>query len=317
MGSVASTVTKRLSVRRTVMLSDPFRRPSRAPPMIRSDSASTEASPRPSTSAIPTLPCTKAVATRKGWANCASTTWVGRRFAGPRPNCSVCPAGSASIVTASMSSGRSMLSRARAASAASIAACSGRPQGVGLVAQCLAAETRAQVAQEHRCVVSIGLVQLEEAETAIKDVPRAGEPGLRQQGRENAGACRLARLQPLGQRPVQDALAIAGGVTVGDAKRGQHLFPRQADQLACGRGGAEHPDRSGAMPAPVERARKRDAARYVETQGDRQQDITPTDTPTGTPEAIAYCEDRPQHGNPGMDGTPGVKSVVEIKRMTH
>ena len=54
--------------------------------------------------------------------------------------------------------------------------------GVGLVAQRLAAESRAEVAQQHRCVVSVGLVQLQEANTAIKDVPRAGEPGMRQNG---------------------------------------------------------------------------------------------------------------------------------------
>ena len=147
----------------------------------------------------------------------------------------------------------------------------------------------------------------------FKDVPRAGEPGLRQNSRENAGICRLARLHPLGQRPVQNALAIAGGVTVGDAEGGQHLLRRQTEQFTCGRGGAEDPDRRGAMPAPVERARERDAARYVQTERDRQQDITPTDTP----EAIAYREDRPQHGNAGMDGTPGVQRVVEIQRMTH
>ena len=112
-------------------------------------------------------------------------------------------------------------------------------------------------------------------------------------------------------------MAIAGGVTVGDAEGGQHLFRRQADQFACGRGGAEDPDGRGAMPAPVERARERDAARYVQTERDRQQNITPTYRPTGTPEAIAYREDRPQHGNTGMDGTPGVQRVVEIQRMTH
>src|SRR5689334_17919001 len=155
--------------------------------------------------------------------------------------------------------------------------------GIGLVAQRLAAEDCTEVAEEHRGVVAIGLVQLKEAKTAIEDVPCAGEPGLRQNGRENAGSCRLARLQPLGQRAVQDALAIAGRVTIGNSERGEHLFRRQADQLACRRGSAEDPDRRGAMPAPVERARKRDAARYVQTESDRQKDITPTDTPTGTP----------------------------------
>src|SRR6516162_474921 len=150
---------------------------------------------------------------------------------------------------------------------------------IGLVTQRLAAEGRAQVAEEHRCVAPTGLVQLEEAKTAIKDVPRAGEPGLRQHGRENARTCRLARLQPLGQRPVQDALAIAGGVTIGNAKGGQHLLRGQTDQFARSRGGAKDPHRRGAMPAPVERARERDAARYVQTQGDGQQHVTPTDMP--------------------------------------
>ncbi len=108
-------------------------------------------------------------------------------------------------------------------------------------------------------------------------------------------------------------MAIAGGVTEGDAEGAQHLFRRQAEEFARGRGGAEDPDRRGAMPAPVERARERDAARYVQTERDRQQDVTSTDTP----EAIAYREDRPQHRNAWVDGTPGVQRVVEIERMTH
>ena len=44
--------------------------------------------------------------------------------------------------------------------------------GVGLVAQRFAAEGRAQVAQDGRGVVPVRLVQLQEPETAIKDVPR-------------------------------------------------------------------------------------------------------------------------------------------------
>jgi len=108
--------------------------------------------------------------------------------------------------------------------------------------------------------VPVRLIQLEEPKAAAKNVARRGEPGLRQDGREDAGGCRLAGLHPLGQRPVKNALAIAGGVAVGDAKGSQHLFRRQPDQLACRGRGAEHPHRRGAMPAPVERARERDAA---------------------------------------------------------
>jgi len=106
-------------------------------------------------------------------------------------------------------------------------------------------------------------------------------------------------------------------VTVGDAEGGQHLCRRQANQFACGCGGAEDPDCGGTVPAPVERGRERDAARYVQTERNRQQDITPPDTPSDSRKAIAYREDRPQHGNAGMDGAPSVQGVVEIQRMTH
>ena len=85
-GSTASIATDRPSARVTTMQPEPFGRPSRAVPAIRSDSASTASSPRPATSAIPTRPCAKAVATRNGCANCASTTCVGGRFPDPPPN---------------------------------------------------------------------------------------------------------------------------------------------------------------------------------------------------------------------------------------
>ena len=75
------------------------------------------------------------------------------------------------------------------------------------------------------------LVELEEPETSIKNVLRPGEPGLRQDRRENTGARRLAGLHPLGQHSVQNALAIAGGMAVGDAQGGQHLLRREAISL--------------------------------------------------------------------------------------
>src|SRR5215469_2679433 len=56
---------------------------------------------------------------------------------------------------------------------------------------------------------------------------RASELGLRQNSGENAGARRLAGLHALGQRPVEDALAIASGVAVSDPEGGEHLFRRQ------------------------------------------------------------------------------------------
>ena len=169
--------------------------------------------------------------------------------------------------------------------------------GVWLVAQRLTAESRTQVADQHRGIVPVGLIQLKEPETAIENVARPGEPGLRQDGRENAGACRLARLHPLGQRPVENALAIAGGVAVGDAEGRQHLLRCQADQLACCRGGAEHAYCRGAMPAAVERARQSDAARDIQPKRYRQQQIPPRDTV----QAIANRQYGGQNRDAGMD----------------
>ena len=84
-------------------------------------------------------------------------------------------------------------------------------------------------------------------------------------------------------------------------------------QLACCRGGAEDADRRRAMPAAIERARERDAARYVEPQRNRQQQIPPGDAA----EAVAHGQSRAQHRDAGMDRAAGVQRVVEIQRMTH
>ena len=107
------------------------------------------------------------------------------------------------------------------------------------------------------------------------------KPGLRQNRREDAGVGRLAGLHPLGQGAVEDALAVAGGVAVGDAESGQHLFRCQPEQLARRRSGAEDPHRRGAVPAAVHRAGQRDAARHVEPERDRQQQILPGDARRG------------------------------------
>src|SRR5262249_6930122 len=131
---------------------------------------------------------------------------------------------------------------------------------VRLVAQLLAAESRAQVAEQQGGIAPVGLVELEEPETATKNVLCPGEAGVRQDRREHTGACRLAGLHPFGQCAVENALAIAGGVAIGDAKGGQHMLRREADQLPGCRGSAEYADHCGAVPTPVERARERNTA---------------------------------------------------------
>ena len=161
--------------------------------------------------------------------------------------------------------------------------------------------------------MTVRLVQFEEPKAAVEDVARAGEPGPRQNGREHAGAGGLAGLHPLRQRPVQNALTVPGGMAVGDAEGGEHLFWRQTDEFAGGSRGAEYSDRRSAVPAAVERAGERDAARYVEPERDSQQHITPADTP----EAVAYRQDSAQHRDARMDRAAGVQRVVEIERMTH
>jgi hypothetical protein len=165
---------------------------------------------------MPTRPWTKAVATRNGWANCASTTWVGGaaleliaitcRVSLDRHGCDV--VGPCDLeLSARRKRG---IDRRVQRSAARI----------GLITQRLPAIRRSQVAKQHRRVRAIRLVQFEKPEATIKDVARAGKPGLRQNGGENAGTGSLAGLQPLAQSAVQNALAVAGCLTVGDAESG-------------------------------------------------------------------------------------------------
>ena len=95
---------------------------------------------------------------------------------------------------------------------------------VWLVAYPLALEDRAQVAEQHRGIVAVRLIQLEKPKAAAENVARPGEPGLRQNRREYAGAGSLAGLHPLGQGAVQNALTVPCRVTVRNAERGQHLL---------------------------------------------------------------------------------------------
>src|SRR5207237_30399 len=55
--------------------------------------------------------------------------------------------------------------------------------GVWLVAQLLAAKGGAEIAQQHRGVVPVRLIELEKPKAAIEYVLRPGEPGLRQHSR--------------------------------------------------------------------------------------------------------------------------------------
>ena len=155
---------------------------------------------------------------------------------------------------------------------------------VRLVAQPLALEDCAQIAEQHRGIVAVRLIQLEKPETTAKDILRSGEARPRQHGREYAGARRLPGLHSLGQCTVQDALAIAGRVAVSDAEGSEHLLRRQLQQLACGRRGAEDADGRCAMPAAIERACQRDAARDIESQRNRQQELLSGDSA----KAVAY-----------------------------
>ena len=108
-------------------------------------------------------------------------------------------------------------------------------------------------------------------------------------------------------------MAVAGRMAVGNAESGQHLFRRQPQQLARRRGGAEDAHGRRAVPAAIHRAGERDAARYVEPQRNRQQQLLAGDAA----EAVAHGQSRAQHRDAGMDRAAGVERVVEIQRMPH
>ena len=101
--------------------------------------------------------------------------------------------------------------------------------------------------------------------------------------------------------PFRMRIGDCGGVTLGDVEGGQYLFRHQADQFACGRGGAEDPDRRGAMPA----------------LSSELASAMPHDT--FRPRATANRNPRLSHTaridpawNAGIDGTPGVRDSTAL-----
>jgi len=83
--------------------------------------------------------------------------------------------------------------------------------GIGLVGQRLAAESRAEVAEELRGVVPVRLVQLQKPETAAKNVARAGKT------RFSPKLPRARRRSPLG-RPAS-AWSVPRPECIGDCRR--------------------------------------------------------------------------------------------------
>ena len=67
------------------------------------------------------------------------------------------------------------------------------------------------------------------------------------------------------------------------------------------------------MPAAIQRTGERDAARYVETERDRQQQVLSGSAAEAVAERKRSAEDR----DAGMGRAAGVERVVEIQRMSH
>ncbi len=76
-------------------------------------------------------------------------------------------------------------------------------------------------------VVALRLIHGEKATAASEDLLRPGKSLPSQQDREHRAARRLSGLEALGQRPVENALAIASSLTVGNTEGVDHLLDIQ------------------------------------------------------------------------------------------
>ena len=131
-------------------------------------------------------------------------------------------------------------------------------------------------------------------------------------GQDAAAGC-LAGLQALGERAIQDALAVPGGLAECDSKRIHHLLRIQANQLAGSRGGTEHAHRRGAMPAAIERRGEGHAARHIEAERDRQKQALAGHAA----EHVRYGKARGEHRCARMDRTAVIERVVKVESVRH
>src|SRR5271166_3855 len=184
---------------------------------------------------------------------------------------------------------------------------------IGFEAQLVAAEFRAQVFEEFRRIITVGLIQLEESEPAEEDVVRSGKALTGQDRGQYTAAGSLAGLQALGQRAIYNALAVAGGLAECDPQRIHHLLDVQSKQLAGSRRGAEHTHCRGAMPTSIDRRGQGDTAGNVEPERNRQQQPFARHAAKHVGYRKACGKDRCAW----MDRTAMVERIVEIERMRH
>ena len=117
---------------------------------------------------------------------------------------------------------------------------------------------------------------LVEAVGALEDRPRAGEAGLGEQRRHDAGVGRPARVEALGPRAVRQVLDDAARLAAAESEGRDQFGPRQPEEPPGRRGRAEGAaERSRMEAAPVERTR-RDAAHrrhHLDAGDDRGQHL--------------------------------------------
>ena len=184
---------------------------------------------------------------------------------------------------------------------------------IGFEAQLVAAEFPAQIFEEFRRIIPVRLVQLEESEPAQEDLVGTGETLAGEDRGQHAAARGLAGLQPLGQRAIDDALAVPGGLAERDPQRIHHLLHIQAKQLAGSRRGAEHAHRRGAMPTAIERRGEGHAAGHIEPERDRQQQKLARHAA----KHVGNRKARGEHRCARMDRTAVIERIVEVERMRH
>ena len=155
------------------------------------------------------------------------------------------------------------------------------------------------------------LIEVEKAVLAFQRLLGPGDPPFGQQGREDARPGAEGGLHPLGERPFDETLCVAGHLAVDDAHGVDGLLGAQAGQLARGGRGPEVGQCRGMDPAAQRRCGQPHTAGQIDAQHDGQDQI-----PAAAVAAFGHGEGRRQHGGVRVhDGR--VVGVVEVPRMGH
>src|SRR5262245_15264703 len=149
--------------------------------------------------------------------------------------------------------------------------------GIGLKTDLLATKNAPQIVGQFLQVIALRLVHRKKSIASGENVLGPSKTFTRQHSREHAATRSLPGLQALGERAIDNALAIASGITQGNAEGVHHLLDTQLQQFPSRGRGAKDAHGCRTMPTPIHSGGERYPTGNVQSQGDGEDTVTTRD----------------------------------------